>query len=360
MVNLRTLALTLLTPLSALAVTDLTPSNFDDTVFKGTPSLVEFFAPWCGHCKRLAPTYDELGDSYATSKGVNIAKVDGDAHKDLSSKYGVSGFPTIKWFDGKSKDPVDYSGGRDLDSFQKFIEEKTGVKAKKKAELPSEVVELTDKDFKDTVGKDSDVLVAFTAPWCGHCKNLKPTWEKVAQDFAMEGEVKIAQVDAEANKDIAKEFGVSGYPTIKFFPKESTKPEDYSGSREESAFVTFMNEKAGTHRTVGGGLDAAAGTVKALDDVLVTLTSSNLDDVQKKVKKAAKDAKDKYAEYYVKVFEKMQKNKDYVSKESTRLEGMLKKGGLARSKEDDLTSRLNVLKKFAAGEATVEDVKEEL
>lgn len=360
MVNLRSLALTLLAPLSALAVTDLTSDNFDATVFSGTPSLVEFFAPWCGHCKRLAPTYDELGDSYATSKGINIAKVDGDAHKDLSSKYGISGFPTLKFFDGKSKDPVDYSGARDLESFQKFIEDKTGVKAKKKAELPSEIVQLTDGDFKNTVGKDSDVLVAFTAPWCGHCKNLKPTWEKVAHDFSAESGVKIAQVDAEANKDVAKEYGVSGYPTIKFFPKESSKPEDYSGSREEGAFVDFMNEKAGTHRTVGGGLDATAGTVKALDDIVVTLSGSNLDDVQKKVKKAAKDAKDKYAEYYVKVLEKVGKNKEYVSKETGRLEGMLKKGGLARTKEDDLTSRLNILKQFAKGEATVEDVKEEL
>ena len=360
MVKIRPLALALLSPLAALAVKDLTPSNFDATVFDGTPSLVEFFAPWCGHCKRLAPTYEELGDSYATSKTVNIAKVDGDAHKELSTKYGVSGFPTIKWFDGKSKEPTDYSGGRDLESFQEFIEEKTGVKSKKKAELPSEVVELTDNDFKDTVGKDADVLVAFTAPWCGHCKNLKPTWEKVAQDYAPELGVKIAQVDAEANKALAGDYSVSSYPTIKFFPKESTKAEDYSGAREESAFLTFLNEKAGTHRMVGGGLDLTAGTVKALDDIVLTLTGSNLDDVTKQAKKSAKGLKQQYAEYYVKVLDKLASNRNYVENESARLEGMLKKGGLARSKKDDLTSRLNILKQFAKGEKTAAEVKEEL
>ena len=360
MVNLRILTLSLLSPLAVLAVKDLTPSNFDATVFDGTPSLVEFFAPWCGHCKKLAPTYEELGESYATSKSVNIAKVDGDAHKDLSQKYGISGFPTIKWFDGKSKEPQDYTGSRDLEGFQKFIEEKAGVKSKRKPELPSEVVQLTDKDFKDTVGKNEDVLVAFTAPWCGHCKSLKPTWEKVAQDFALEAGVKVAQVDAEANKAVAKEYGVSGYPTIKFFPKESTKPEDYSGSREQNALVDFINGKAGTHRTVGGGLDASAGTVKAIDDLLVNLSGSNLDDITKKAQKAAKSTKDKSTEYYLKVLEKMSSNKDYVSKESGRLEGILKKGGLVRSKEDDLTRRLNVLKRFATGEASAEEVKQEL
>ena len=360
MVRPSTYALALISPLSALAVLDLTPSNFDDSVFAGTPSLVEFFAPWCGHCKKLAPTYEELSDTYASNKGVNIAKVDGDAHKDLSQKYGVSGFPTIKWFDGKSKEPVDYSGGRDLESFQTFIEEKTGVKAKRKAELPSEVVHLTDKDFKDTVGKDSDVLVAFTAPWCGHCKSLKPTWEKVAQDYAAEVGVKIAQVDAEANKAVASEFGVSGYPTIKFFPKESTKPEDYSGSREESAFLSFLNEKAGTHRIVGGGLDAAAGTVKSFDDILATYTSTNLDDITKQIKKAAKGVQDTYADYYVKVLDKLASNKGYVEKETSRLEGMLKKGGLTRSKEDELTTRVNILKQFAKGEKSAGEAAEEI
>ncbi|KAL9051037.1 MAG: hypothetical protein Q9162_006260 [Coniocarpon cinnabarinum] len=360
MVNIRTLTLSLLSPALALAVQSLTPDTFDATVFSGTPSLVEFFAPWCGHCKKLEPIYDELGDTYATSKSVQIAKVDGDAHKDLSSRYGVSGFPTIKWFDGKSKDPVDYSGGRDLDSFQKFIEDKTGVKAKKKLELPSEVVQLTDGDFKQTVGKDQDVLVAFTAPWCGHCKSLKPTWEKVAQDYAAETGVAIAQVDAEANKAVAQELGVSGYPTIKFFPKASTESESYSGARDENAFITFMNEKAGTHRTVGGGLDATAGTIKTLDDILVTYSGSNLDDVTKQVNKAVKDIKDAYAEYYVKVLNKLASNKDYVQKETNRLEKMLKKGGLARTKEDDLTSRVNILKQFAVGEKSFEEVKEEL
>lgn len=96
-----------------------------------------------------------------------IGKVDGDAHKDLSQKYGVSGFPTLKWFDGKSKEPEDYKGGRDLDSLQAFITEKTGVRPKNAAKPPSEVQMLTDDTFTSAIGGDKDVLVAFTAPWCG-------------------------------------------------------------------------------------------------------------------------------------------------------------------------------------------------
>ena len=122
----------------------------------------------CGHCKNLAPVYDELADSFKSSSSkVVIAKVDADAHKDLGSRFGISGFPTIKWFDGKSKDPEDYSGGRDLESLQKFITEKTGARPKGVVKPPSSVQMLNDQTFKGAVGGEKDVFVAFTAPWCG-------------------------------------------------------------------------------------------------------------------------------------------------------------------------------------------------
>lgn len=151
------------------AVLDLIPANFDKVVLEsGKPALVEFFAPWCGHCKNLAPVYEELAQSLSfASDKVSVAKVDADAEKDLGKRFGVRGFPTLKWFDGKSEEPEDYSGGRDLESLQKFIAEKTGVKPRGKVEEPSAVTMLSDADFKGAIGGDKGALVAFTAPWCG-------------------------------------------------------------------------------------------------------------------------------------------------------------------------------------------------
>lgn len=151
------------------AVLDLIPSNFDDVVLKsGKPTLVEFFAPWCGHCKSLAPVYEELAQNFEYAKDkVQIAKVDADAEKSLGKRFGIQGFPTLKWFDGKSDQPTDYSGGRDIDALSDFIFQKTGVRTKKKASAPQNVVMLTDDSFKKTVGSDKNVFVAFTAPWCG-------------------------------------------------------------------------------------------------------------------------------------------------------------------------------------------------
>ena len=98
---------------------------------------------------------------------MQIAKVDADAERDLGKRFGIQGFPTLKFFDGKSDKPEDYKGGRDLESLTAFITEKTGVKAKKKATAPSEVVYLTDSTFSKEIGGEKSVLVAFTAPWCG-------------------------------------------------------------------------------------------------------------------------------------------------------------------------------------------------
>jgi len=87
--------------------------------------LVEFYAPWCGHCKKLAPTWDELGKLYEKAKDqILIAKMDA-TENDLPSKatFQISGFPTIKLFKaGAEKDIVDYSGNRTLESFVEFLE----------------------------------------------------------------------------------------------------------------------------------------------------------------------------------------------------------------------------------------------
>jgi protein disulfide-isomerase A6 len=155
---------------SASAVVDLTPSNFDSLVLKsGKPALVEFFAPWCGHCKTLAPIYDELAGSFEFAKDkVTIAKVDADNHKSLGQKYGIKGFPTIKYFDGSGKsEPEDYKKGRDIDSLTDFITEKTGLKPKAAKKAASSVEMLNDSTFDKQVGGDLDAIVAFTAPWCG-------------------------------------------------------------------------------------------------------------------------------------------------------------------------------------------------
>jgi protein disulfide-isomerase A6 len=170
-----------------------------------------------------------------------------------------------------------------------------------------------------------------------------------------EPNVTIAKVDAEAenSKATAKEQGVTSYPTIKFFAKGSTEPESYNGGRTEKDLVTFLNGKAGTHRVPGGGLDATAGTIEVLDSLVEKFTGgSSVADIKAEVIKAASElasgAQYKYAEYYVKVFDKLSKTDTYATKELARLDNILQKGGLAPAKMDEFTSKTNILKRFIA------------
>ena len=156
---------------SSLAdVLALTSKTFDKIVYNSNkPAFVEFYAPWCGHCKQLAPTYAELSDLFkASGDKVTIANIDGEKQKDIARKFGVGGFPTMKYFDGTpGAEPIDYKGGRDLESLSTWIAEKTGVKIKGPKKAPSHVQMLNDASFKAEVGGDKDVFIAFTAPWCG-------------------------------------------------------------------------------------------------------------------------------------------------------------------------------------------------
>lgn len=102
--------------------------------------LIEFYAPWCGHCKALAPKYDDLASLYAKSEykdKVVIAKVDATAN-DVPDE--IQGFPTIKLYPAGAKtEPVTYSGSRTVEDLIKFVKEN----GKYKAEVEEKAVEET-------------------------------------------------------------------------------------------------------------------------------------------------------------------------------------------------------------------------
>lgn len=95
--------------------------NFDELVLKSDKDiLIEFYAPWCGHCKKLAPIFDELGTALADETGVEIVKMDATAN-DVPQPFEVHGFPTLYWYPKDKSSPVRYDGGRELDDFVNYI-----------------------------------------------------------------------------------------------------------------------------------------------------------------------------------------------------------------------------------------------
>merc|ERR1739848_523898 len=113
-------------------------------------------------------------------------------------------------------------------------------------------------NFDDVLAASSHVLVEFYAPWCGHCKSLAPEYAKAAQQLEKDGSnVLLVKVDATVHGELAKEFGVGGYPTLKWFKGDRKNPMDYKGGRKEAEIVSWVTKKSGPPAVPVEGADAA-------------------------------------------------------------------------------------------------------
>jgi protein disulfide-isomerase A6 len=351
---LLVLAAAVAAPAAADEVVALTESDFEKHVGQDRGALVEFYAPWCGHCKKLQPEYEKLGQSFKKATSVLIVKVDCDEHKSLCSKYGVSGYPTIQWFPKGSLEPKKYEGERSVEALAEFINTEAGTKVKIAA-VPSSVVVLTPETFDSIVlDETKDVLVEFYAPWCGHCKHLAPVYEKLASVFKQDVGIVVANLDADKHRDLAEKYGVSGFPTLKFFPKENKSGEDYDGGRDLDDFVKFINEKCGTSRDSKGQLTLEAGIVESLAPLVKEFLSAADNKRKESISKMEEDVAKlsgsaaKHGKVYVSAAKKiMDKGSDYTKKETERLQRMLKKP-ISPSKADEFVIKKNILSTFSS------------
>lgn len=242
--------------------------DFKDIVLKDKGIVfVEFYAPWCGHCKSLAPEYEKAAK--VLGGVVKIVAVDATAHESLAQKYQIKGFPTIKVFGADKKAPTDFDGQRTADAIISEAMKQTSslVKSRKDGGKPagkgkssgdkpkakasgsgskSSVVELTDANFNALVMESNEPwIVEFFAPWCGHCKALAPEYEKAAAELKADG-IKLGAVDATVHAELAQKYGVKGYPTLKVFPAgPKGKAQNYNGPREKDGIVEYARSTLG-------------------------------------------------------------------------------------------------------------------
>jgi protein disulfide-isomerase A6 len=251
---------------SSSGVVDVNDRNFKQEVssFPGVV-IVEFYAPWCGHCKSLVPEYTKAAQ---TLNGVvKVVAIDATASEKLAQKYQIQGFPTIKVFGSDKRKPIDYQGARDANGIvaeamraaNKLVKDRKNggpsrsssssssgdQNAKKKSGgsgSKDAVIELTETNFNALVTDSNEHwMVEFYAPWCGHCKALAPEWAAAAKD--LKGTVHFGAVDATVHGSLAQKFGVKGYPTIKLFSAgkmgAKKRAQDYNGPREKEGLVQY-------------------------------------------------------------------------------------------------------------------------
>jgi len=230
--------------------------------------IVQFFANWCKASQAFAVPYKEfLGEIL---KGViRVAAVDmsdsnSEFYKSMKSQYNLKGsYPTLYIFGSdKKKPPMLYKGKNDL---QEILNE--GVKAivetiqtrankllgsqssqnqfnaKPSGSSNDKTVKLDQSNFQSLVLNDNKNIwmVAFIAPWCGHCKALMPDWMEASAKLHGEG-VLLGVVDATVETTLASQYAVKGFPTIKIFPggpKTSSSAIDYQGGRTVAQIVQY-------------------------------------------------------------------------------------------------------------------------
>jgi len=106
----------------------------------------------------------------------------------------------------------------------------------------TDVTKLTVDNFNSEVLESEDFwLVEFFAPWCGHCKSLTPEWEKAAK--GLKSIVRMGGLDMTTDGDAAKDYGIEGYPSLKWFGEDKTEPVEFEGGRTSTGIINFALKK---------------------------------------------------------------------------------------------------------------------
>lgn len=199
-------------------VASLDNDDFDDHVADNKFTLVMFYAPWCGHCKRFKP---DFADASETLEGTaSLVGVDCTIETELCARFDVKGYPTIKWFSGDVASVRDYDGGRTKKDVLSWIDTQTS---------PA-VTELADADAVAAFheGKDGIFVVAF---FDAESKESS-TFTKVANN--LRGEAKFGLAPA----------SLAGDNSIVLFRSFDEPKLAYDGKIKKKAIQTWIEASA--------------------------------------------------------------------------------------------------------------------
>ncbi|XP_055704718.1 protein disulfide-isomerase isoform X2 [Phlebotomus papatasi] len=198
----------------------LTKENFKDVVTKNDYVLVEFYAPWCGHCKSLAPEYAKAAQTLAERESnIKLAKVDATEETELGEEHGVRGYPTLKFY--RKGSIIDYTGGRKTDDILTWLAKKTGPVA-----VELETVEAAEKLLED----NQVVVVGF----------FKDRESDDAKNFlAVANSVDEYNFGITSNEDVYKKYEASCGQVILFKQFDEGKAV-YEGGADEDKLKKFI------------------------------------------------------------------------------------------------------------------------
>jgi protein disulfide-isomerase A1 len=201
----------------------LTKDNFDEAIKQHKNLLVEFYAPWCGHCKALAPEWAKAaGDLAAKNSEIKLGKVDATQEASLAEKFGVQGYPTIKFFrDGA---PTEYGGGRVAPEIISWLEKKTGP--------PFTTLNNVEEAKKFIDSKDVVVMGFFKDTTSAEAKAFESTASSTDD----------VTFGITSNADVFVDSEVKGSNGVVLFKKFDEKRNNFEGTYDVESIKKFIAE----------------------------------------------------------------------------------------------------------------------
>lgn len=216
--------------LKSSPVTQVDAKSFDRLINKSNhTSVVEFYAPWCGHCQNLKPAYEKAAKNLEGLAHVAAVNCDEDENKQLCGMMGVQGFPTLKTVrPGKKGKPIveDYNGPRTAKGIVDAVVDK----------INNHVKRVADKDLDSFLSTKNDSAKAILFTEKGTTSALL---KSIAIDFL--DVISVAQIRDKETK-ANQLFGITSYPTLVLLPGGDKEGIVYDGEMKKDAMVKFLSQ----------------------------------------------------------------------------------------------------------------------
>lgn len=194
--------------------------DFNNFVSEHPIVLAKFFAPWCGHCKKLAPEYESAA-SQLKEKDISLVEVDCEQNRELCAEHKVQGYPTLMVFRG-TESVAPYNGGRSVDEIVQYMNREL---------LPS----LTTVSSSNLEAFSTETEVAGLVLFDSDDKETNSTITNIANKFHHQ-----FSFGASTDKEVAKELGVTKFPSFVVFSKHEDEPIIFNA--EDDKTFTFTDE----------------------------------------------------------------------------------------------------------------------
>ncbi|KAF4950546.1 hypothetical protein FSARC_13157 [Fusarium sarcochroum] len=236
-------------------VVQVNARNWEQLVAKSNyTSIVEFYAPWCGHCQNLKPAYEKAAKNLDGLAQVVAIDCDAESNKAFCGNMGVQGFPTLKIVrPGKnSGNPVieDYQGQRSAGAIQEAVMSK----------INNHVTRVGDKELDSFLEGDKPKAILFTQ---------KGTTSALIRSIAIDflDVISVAQIRDKETAAV-KKFGIEKFPALVLIPGEGKDPITYNGELVKKDMVKFLTQAGqpnpihGTGKTTKAKKNKSSETVK--------------------------------------------------------------------------------------------------